>query len=186
MTAEFDGCLAKPQGVHWRSDDACDRQLSRNVVPTCAEYLAHHRRPAVPGARDVEIFKLASFALHGSGPHVSLRHQWHDRARRRGADRARLVHTSGRVHPGRRHGRRILHSARVEGVLSAPERGGVGYHLLLRVPLSRSGGRRRVEPRSSEGRQQGNTGRGGKNVVNRTSSLTAYWFTASTSFAVLV
>jgi hypothetical protein len=37
--------------------------------------------------------------------------------------RARLIHTSGRVHPGRRHGRRILHSARAEGLLSAPERG---------------------------------------------------------------
>jgi hypothetical protein len=31
--------------------------------------------------------------------------------------------TRGRVHPGRRHGRRILHSARPEGLLSAPERG---------------------------------------------------------------
>src|SRR5436305_3786948 len=39
----------------------------------------------------VEIFELASFAIHGSGPHVALRHQRHDRARRRGADRARLV-----------------------------------------------------------------------------------------------
>src|SRR5262245_61352175 len=58
--------------------DACDRQLSRNVVPTYAEYLAHHRRPAVPGARDVEIFELASFALDGSGPHIALRHQRHD------------------------------------------------------------------------------------------------------------
>jgi len=34
-----------------------------------------------------------------------------------------LFHTSGRVHPGRRHGRRILHSALAEGLLSAPERG---------------------------------------------------------------
>src|SRR5215831_10990374 len=72
---------------------------------------------------------------------------------------ARVVHSSGRVHSGRRHGLRILHSARAEGLLSAPERGRVGHHLLLRVPLSRSGGRRRVEPRSSEGRQQGTAGR---------------------------
>src|SRR5215471_19351178 len=72
---------------------------------------------------------------------------------------ARVVHSSGRVHSGRRHGLRILHSARAEGLLSTPERGRVGYHLLLRVPLSRSGGRRRVEPRSSEGRQQGTAGR---------------------------
>jgi uncharacterized membrane protein YphA (DoxX/SURF4 family) len=32
MTAEFDGCLAKPQDVHGRNYDASDRQLSRNVV----------------------------------------------------------------------------------------------------------------------------------------------------------
>src|SRR6516165_12021659 len=78
MTAELDGGFSKPQGVHRRNYDACDRQLSRNVVATCAEYLAHHRRPAVPGAWDVEIFKLASFALDGSGPHVALRHQRND------------------------------------------------------------------------------------------------------------
>src|SRR5215475_10937833 len=68
MTAEFDGGLAKPQDVHGRNYDACDRQLSRNVVPTCAEYLAHHRRPAVPGARDVEIFK---FTPRQKSPQIS-------------------------------------------------------------------------------------------------------------------
>src|SRR5262249_33445954 len=68
-------------------------------------------------------FKFASFAFDGSGAHIALRHQRYDRACRRGADRARLVHTSGRVHPGRRHGRRILHSACAEGLLSAPKRG---------------------------------------------------------------
>src|SRR5262249_16514999 len=35
MTAEFDGAFGKPQGVHRRNYDTCDRQLSRNVVPTC-------------------------------------------------------------------------------------------------------------------------------------------------------
>src|SRR5262249_52839674 len=68
--------FGKPQDVQGRNYDACDRQLSRNAVPT--EYLAHHGRPAVPGARDVEIFKLASFALHRSSPRVALRHQRHD------------------------------------------------------------------------------------------------------------
>ena len=78
MTAEFDGGFGKPQDVQGRNYDACDRQLSHNVVLTCAEYLAHHGRAAVPGARDVEIFKLASFALDRSSPRVALRHQRHD------------------------------------------------------------------------------------------------------------
>src|SRR5262249_16083026 len=39
-----------------------------------------------------------------------------------GINRARLVHSSGRVHPGGRHGRRILHGPRAEGLLSALER----------------------------------------------------------------
>ena len=62
MTAEF---LAKLQGLHRRSYNACDRQLSRNVVPTCAESLAHHRRL-------LRIIVGLLFLEHGTSKYLSL------------------------------------------------------------------------------------------------------------------
>jgi putative ABC transport system substrate-binding protein len=47
-----------------------DRQLSHNLVPTCAEYFAHHRRSAVPGTRDVK-FSAVQGAAQLRGVEVS-------------------------------------------------------------------------------------------------------------------
>src|SRR5262245_26206327 len=123
MTAEFDGCLAKPQAF-----------IGEVMMPAIDSFLATWS-PRVLSILRIIVGLL--FLEHGTSKYLSLPVSPLTGVAPMslsgingmielvggGVDRARLVHTSSCVHPGGRHGGRILHSARAEGLLSAPERG---------------------------------------------------------------
>src|SRR5467141_2819734 len=127
--------------------DRHDRVYLPALGAAPVELAAHCHRVSLHRARRAEAARLSRPDDQPAGAVLADRPRGSARAGRRRAAARRAVHAAGRFHSLRRDGIRLFHGARRTGLLAPAQPRGAGRALLLRVPLSRRGGRRVLEPR---------------------------------------